>query len=196
MANQRADARRNYERILEVAGTVVAEQGTQASLREVARRADVGLGTLYRHFPTREALLEVLLRQRFDGLADRARSLEDSQDPGVALEQWLRQFLAGSTTYRGLAASMLATIEDEGSPLHASCHAMREAVGRLLTLAQEAGQVRSDVDRTDLFALVSALGWISDQTPTMADRTNHLFGLIMDALRPQQPIEEFPSESD
>jgi AcrR family transcriptional regulator len=183
MANQRADARRNYERILEVAGTVVAEQGTQASLREVARRADVGLGTLYRHFPTREALLEVLLRQRFDGLADRARSLEDSQDPGAALEQWLRQFLAGSTTYRGLAASMLATIEDEGSPLHASCHAMREAVGRLLTLAQEAGHVRSDVDRTDLFALVSAIGWLSDQAPAMADRADHLFGLVMDAVK-------------
>jgi AcrR family transcriptional regulator len=183
MASQRADARRNYERILEVAGTVVAEQGTQASLREVARRAGVGLGTLYRHFPTREALLEVLLRQRFDGLAEAARSLEDSQEPGAALERWLRQFLAGSTTYSGLAASMMATLEDQDSPLYVSCHAMRAAVARLLTRAQDAGHIRSDVDRTDLFALVSAIGWLSDQTPVMADRADHLFGLIMDALR-------------
>jgi AcrR family transcriptional regulator len=182
MTSQRADARRNYERILDVAGTVVTEQGTQASLREIARRAGVGLGTLYRHFPTREALLEVLLRQRFDGLAEKARSLEDSREPGAALEQWLRQFLAGSTTYRGLAASLMATIEDEDAPLYASCHAMREAVGRLLTRAQDAGHVRSDVDRTDLFALVSAIGWLSDQAPMMADRAEHLFALIMDAI--------------
>jgi AcrR family transcriptional regulator len=182
MTSQRADARRNYERILEVAGTVVAEQGTQASLREVARRAGVGLGTLYRHFPTREVLLEVLLRQRFDGLAERAKSLEDSE-PDAALEQWLRQFLAGSTTYRGLAAAMMATLQDEGSPLYVSCHAMREAAGRLLTRAQAAGHVRSDVDRTDLFALVSALGWISEQAPAMADRVDYLFGLVMDAIK-------------
>lgn len=183
MASQRADARRNYERILDVAGTVVAEQGTQASLREIARRAGVGLGTLYRHFPTREALLEVLLRQRFDELAEAAQSLEDSREPGVALETWLRRFLAGSTTYRGLAASMMAMLEDEDSPLYASCHAMRAAAGRLLARAQDAGHIRSDVDRTDLFSLVSAIGWLADQTPALADRADHLFGLIMDALR-------------
>jgi hypothetical protein len=99
------------------------------------------------------------------------------------LEQWLRQFLAGSTTYRGLAAAMMATLQDEGSPLYVSCHAMREAAGRLLARAQAAGHVRSDVDRTDLFALVSALGWISEQAPVMADRVDYLFGLVMDAIR-------------
>lgn len=176
----RADARRNYERLLEAAEAVVAEQGTQASLREVARRAEVGLGTLYRHFPTRDDLLEALLRHRFDGLAAAARELAD-RPPDEALEEWLRRFLAGSTTYSGLAQSLMTT--DEGSPLYASCVAMREAAGQLLTRAQEAGHVRSDVDRLDLFGLVSALGWLADQAPVMAGRTDHLFGLIMDAVR-------------
>jgi AcrR family transcriptional regulator len=177
----RADARRNYERILEVAASVVAEQGTQASLREIARRAEVGLGTLYRHFPTRDDLLEALLRQRFDGLTEAARELAD-RPPGEALEEWLRRFLVGSTTYSGLAQSLMTT--DEGSPLYASCEAMREAAGRLLTRAQKAGHVRSDVDHFDLFGLVSALGWLADQAPeAMAGRTDHLFGLIMDAVR-------------
>jgi AcrR family transcriptional regulator len=180
MVNQRADARRNYERILEVAESVVAEQGTQASLREVARRAGVGLGTLYRHFPTRDALLEVLLRQHFDDLAEAARELSAGQ-PVEALEEWLRRFLAGSTTYRGLAQLLMTA--DASSPLDASCQAMREAAGQLLVRAQEAGHVRSDLDRTDVFALVSALSWIAEQAPALADRTEYLFGLIMSAIR-------------
>jgi AcrR family transcriptional regulator len=184
---QRADAQRNRERVLRVAEAVIAEQGTQASLREIARRAQVGLGTLYRHFPSRDALLEALLRQRFDRLAETARTLEATRPPEEALRQWLRDFLAESTTYRDLATSMIATLGDENSPLAASCLAMRQEVAHLLERAQERGQVRRDVDRLDLFALVSAIGWIGDQAPSLAHRSDHLFSLIMDALRPTSP---------
>jgi AcrR family transcriptional regulator len=180
---QRADAQRNYERILDVARTVVAEQGTQASLREIARRAEVGLGTLYRHFPTRDALLETLLRNGFDRLATRAAALDGTHPPDQALMAWLRDFTAGSTTYHGLAASMMATLGDESSPLHASCLAMREAATRLLERAQDSGHIRPDIDGTDLFALVSAVGWIADQAPSIAARREHLFSLVMDGLR-------------
>jgi AcrR family transcriptional regulator len=162
---------------------VVAEQGTQASLREIARRADVGLGTLYRHFPTRDALLEALLREMYDQLADRARTLEETRPPEPALREWLQEFLAGSTTYRGLSAAMIATLDDETSPLHASCSALRTAAARLLERAQTAGLVRPDVDRTDLFALVSAIGWIGEEAPSLAPRWPHLFELVMDAIR-------------
>jgi AcrR family transcriptional regulator len=179
---QRADAQRNYERILTVARTVVSEQGTQASLREIARRAEVGLGTLYRHFPTRDALLETLLRQGFDRLAAQAASLEGTRSPDHALMEWLRDFTAGSTAYRGLAASMMATLGDEYSPLHASCLAMREAAARLLKRAQDSGHIRPDVEGTDLFALVSAVCWIADQAPSIAARREHLFSLVMDGL--------------
>ncbi|GIH49070.1 transcriptional regulator, TetR family [Microbispora rosea] len=179
---QRADAQRNYERILEVARTVVEEQGTQASLRDIARRAEVGMGTLYRHFPTREALLEALLRQRFDTLAARAEQLEGAGDSHEALRRWLQEFLRGASAYRGLTASMMTTIGDEGSALHASCSAMREAAGRLVKRAQDDGRIRPDVDGMDVFALISAVGWIAEQGPVVAERRDHLFSLVLDGL--------------
>ncbi|MFF5207242.1 TetR/AcrR family transcriptional regulator [Streptosporangium sp. NPDC000396] len=179
---QRADAQRNRDRILEVARTVIGEQGTQASLRDIARRAGVGLGTLYRHFPTRDALLETLLGQRFDRLAEKAALIEDTRPPDEALTEWLREFTAGATVYRGLVTSMMATLEDEGSPLHASCLAMRTAAARLLERAQDSGHIRPDIDGTDLFALINAVGWIADQAPSIATRREHLLSLVMDGL--------------
>ncbi|MEV4098231.1 TetR/AcrR family transcriptional regulator [Streptosporangium saharense] len=182
---QRADAQRNRARILQVAQAVVAEQGTQASLRDIARRSGVGLGTLYRHFPTRDELLEALLRDRFDRLAARAASLEATRSPEDALTEWLGAFVVGATAYRGLAASMMATLGDENSSLHASCLAMRQAGSRLLRNVQDAGIIRPDVDGTDLFALVNAVSWIAEQAPSLAARREHLFALVIDGLRYQ-----------
>jgi AcrR family transcriptional regulator len=182
MAEQRADARRNRERILEVAHTVVTEQGTDASLRDVARRAGIGLGTLYRHFATREALLEALVGARFTRLGNRAAELGAQEPPGVALETWLREFVAGAGAYRGLSSALMATQTDPQSPLHVSCDAMRAAVATLLAGAQRAGHVRPDVDGADVFALVSALSWVVEQAPAVAERRDHLFRLVMDGL--------------
>ena len=179
---KRADALRNRARILEVARTVVEEQGTQASLRDISRRSGVGMGTLYRHFPTRDELLEALLGEGFDRLAARAAALEESAAPYDALTEWLGDFVGGATAYRGLAASMMATLGDETSSLYASCHAMRQAAARLLERAQEDGRIRPDVDGTDLFALVGAISWIADQAPAIADRREHLFSLVLDGL--------------
>jgi AcrR family transcriptional regulator len=178
----RADAQRNYEHLLEVARAVVAEQGTDASLRDIARRAGVGLGTLYRHFPTRDALLEALLRKVFDKLTEKARELEESRSAREALVSWIGNFTAGVGTYRGVSSSMMSTLQDKTSPLHASCLAMRQAAGRLLKRAQDAGDVRPDVDGTDLFALINAVVWIADQAPSIAARREHLLSLVMDGL--------------
>ncbi|MGW0803993.1 TetR/AcrR family transcriptional regulator [Nonomuraea sp. NPDC002799] len=187
----RADARRNRERLLAVAAVVVAERGTDASLRDIARRAEVGLGTLYRHFPTREALLEALLGDRFDRLAERAETLTAQGAPGEALTEWLHDFVRGAGAYRGLAASMMSTLSDPTSPLYGSCHTMRAAAGRLLERAQAAGHIRGDIDGLDLFALVNALSWITDQAPALAERREHLFSLVMDGLAP--PEKDHPS---
>ncbi|MEU6717069.1 helix-turn-helix domain-containing protein [Nonomuraea sp. NPDC046802] len=191
---QRADAQRNYERILSVAKAVVGEQGTQASLRDIARRADVGMGTLYRHFPTREALLQELLRQGFDRLAAKAASLESSDEPDQALAEWLQDLMRGMAAYRGLPGSMMTTLLDEGTPLYASCATMRVAAGRLLKRAQGHGHIRPDVDGTDLFALVNAVGWIADQAPALAARQEHLFTLIMDGLSLRHPASSDAAE--
>jgi len=177
----RADARKNYDHLLAVARDVVTEQGAHASLRDVARRADVGLGTLYRHFSTREALLEALLGASFDELAAQATVLETSDSPGDALVSWLRDCVACAHEYRGVVALMMAAIDDTESALHASCAGMRAAGTRLLTRAQAAGVARTDLDGTDLFALVGALAWLNDQ-PSSAPRADHLFDVIASAI--------------
>jgi AcrR family transcriptional regulator len=97
----RADARKNYEHLLTVAREVVTEQAADASLRDIARRAGVGMGTLYRHFPRREVLLDALLRASFDELTARADELEESAPPAEALTSWLREAVAVAHEYRG-----------------------------------------------------------------------------------------------
>ncbi|MFD9585119.1 TetR/AcrR family transcriptional regulator [Streptomyces sp. NPDC059980] len=177
----RADARKNRDHLLAVAGAVIAEQGVDASMRDIARRADVGLATLLRHYPTREALLEALLHTSFDELTAKAGELETSSSPADALAAWLRDCVAWTTEYRGVTVLMAAAIDDTESALHASCVTLRAAGARLLTRAQEAGAARTDVDGADLFALVAALAWLGDQPP-LAPRADHLFDLVANAL--------------
>ena len=177
----RADAKKNYDLLLSVARDVVAEQGAEASLRDIARRAEVGLGTLYRHFPTRDALFEALLRDGFDAQAARAATLEQADSAADALVAWLRQTVAMAHELRGVIAVMVAAIDAPDSALHGSCVAMKAAGTRLLVRAQAAGTARSDVDGADLFALVGALAWLGDQ-PALAPRADHLFKLIAGAL--------------
>jgi AcrR family transcriptional regulator len=177
----RADAKKNYDHLLAVARDVVAEQGVDASLRDVARRAGVGLGTLYRHFPTREALLEALLRTGFDELTAKAARVATSSSPDDALVSWLRDFVVGAHEYRGVAASMMSAIEDPKSALHASCVTMKAAGTQLLARAQAEGVARADLDGADLFALAAALAWLGDQ-PSHAARADHLFEVIASAI--------------
>ena len=177
----RADARKNRDHLLAVAGAVITEQGVDASLRDIARRADVGLATLLRHYPTREALLEALLRTSFDELTAKAGVLETSSSPDDALVSWLRDFVACAHNYRGVVALMVTAIEDAQSALHASCVTMRAAGTRLLARAQADGMARTDIDGTDLFALAGSLAWLNDQ-PSLAPRTDHLFDVVASAI--------------
>ncbi len=177
----RADARRNYDHVLAVAREVLTEEGAEASLRNVARRADVGMGTLYRHFPTREALLEALLHGTFGELEAQADELESAADPAQALLVWFRDCVAATHEYRGVLTPMMAAIEDPESALHASCVALRAAGARLLARAQEAGVARPDLDGTDLFALIAALAWLHDQ-PATTTRADHLLDVVAGAM--------------
>jgi AcrR family transcriptional regulator len=182
----RADAKKNYDHLLAVARAVITEQGADASLRDVARRADVGLGTLYRHFPSREALLEALLRARFDELAAKVDKLAASNSSKDALVSWLHDIVSCNRAYHGIVVSLMAAIADPKSALHASCVAMRTAGTRLLTRAQAEGMARTDIDGADLFALVGALAWLGDQ-PSLAPRADHLFGIIANAILTNPP---------
>src|SRR6266851_4575180 len=117
----RADARRNYERLLSAAAAAFAEHGADdVSLEEIARRAGVGIGTLYRHFPTRQALLEAVYRDQVDLLSRRAEKLLGAESPGDALADWLRALVKFSSTKRSLTTALLATLGKD-SDLLSSC---------------------------------------------------------------------------
>jgi AcrR family transcriptional regulator len=194
----RADARKNYSHLLAVARDVVAEHGADASMRDIARRADVGLATLFRHFPTREALFEALLRKNLDALTQRAGDLEASNPPDEALLSWFRDGVAFVQSYRGVVALMAAAHADPDSALHVSCAAVHSAGARLLLHAQAEGTARSDIDGDDLFALMSALGWLAGQ-PSFAPRADHLFDVIASAIltnRSSNDVEKQRAESD
>ena len=180
---QRVDARRNFGRLLEVAAQSFADHGTEASLRDIARQAGVGIGTLYRHFPTRDDLLEALLHSRFDRLRNLADDLLASAEPFDALAGWLGELVAGTGTYRGLPEAVLAALRDEQSQLHASCEAMRAAGGRLLQRAQTAGVVREDVVIGEVLALAAGLAWAGRNTSPLAEATGKLLAVTLDGLR-------------
>jgi AcrR family transcriptional regulator len=182
----RADAKKNYSHLLAVAGEVVAEHGADASMRDIARRADVGLATLLRHFPTREALFEALLRMNVDVLMQQADELEASSSPDDALVSWFREAVAFTHSYSGVCELMASAHDDPDSALHALSNALRTVGARLLQRAQAEGTARADMDGVDLFALMSALGWLVGQ-PGFAPRGDHLFDLITSAILTTRP---------
>jgi AcrR family transcriptional regulator len=182
----RADAKKNYSHLLAVAGDVVAEHGADASMRDIARRAEVGLATLLRHFPTREALFEALLRMNVDVLMQQAEELEASSSPDDALVSWFREAVAFTHSYSGVCELMASAHDDPDSALHALSTALRTVGARLLQRAQAEGTARADMDGVDLFALMSALGWLVGQ-PGFATRGDHLFDLITSAILTTRP---------
>jgi AcrR family transcriptional regulator len=178
----RADARRNYERLVEEATRAFAARGVEASLEEIARNAGVGIGTLYRHFPTREALVETVLRGRFDDQAATARELLTSPEPLKALKSWLAGLGRSSATYRGLPELMVDVLNDETSPLYASCHAMQDGVSHLVDRAQAAGELKADVTAHELLVLLHALSWASEHLS--GDKgLDRLLDLVFDGLQ-------------
>jgi len=177
----RADARKNYDHILSVAREVVSENGPDASMRDIARRADVGLATLLRHFPTREALYEALLCTNLDGLTHKAGELQTSDLPDEALKTWFREWVAFAQSYRGVVSLMAAAHTNPESALYAACAAVHSASARLLLRAQAGGTARSDMNGDDLFALMAALGWAVDQ-PSFAPRADQLFRILASAI--------------
>jgi AcrR family transcriptional regulator len=177
----RADAIKNYNHLLAVAREVVAEHGADASMRDIARRAEVGLATLLRHFPTRETLFEALLRESLDALTQKAGELETAHPPDAALVSWFREGVAFVQGYNGVVALMASAHADPNSALYATCAAVHSAGARLLLRAQAEGTARADMDGGDLFGLMSALGWLVGQ-PSFAPRADHLFDLIAGAI--------------
>ncbi len=166
----RADARRNYERLLAVASETFAERGSDdVSLEEIARQAGVGIGTLYRHFPTRPALLEAVYRDQVEALGVLAGKLLAAESPTAALAEWMRALVGFSVSKRGLTRELLGD-----SPFLPVCKTViRESSSALLERAQRAGAARADLTGSDLqrmaHGLVTAAEYGADD-PGLLDR--------------------------
>jgi AcrR family transcriptional regulator len=180
----RADARRNYDAIVAAAGQAVARSGAEASLEEIARRAGVGSATLHRHFPTRQALLEAVFRDRVAALCALAEARLVAADPGGAFVAWLHDVGAHAAANRGLAAALLNGTADPS--LGTTCHQLIDAAGgALLDRAVAAGAVRPGVGVADLLMLVNAISLATERDADGAAEAERLLALTVEGIRPR-----------
>ncbi|MFB4272964.1 TetR/AcrR family transcriptional regulator [Nonomuraea sp. GTA35] len=175
----RADARRNYDRLLASAKDAFAQYGADASLDDIARDAGVGNATLYRHFPSREALLDAVFRDRVELLCAQADDLLTAPSSGEALAVWLRALIVHVATYRGLATWLMSVAAGPGWALNSCQESIRAAGTALLNRAQQDGTVRPDISAPQLLRLTNAIALVTEQTPEDADQ---LLSLMMDGL--------------
>ena len=184
----RADAVRNRERVLDAAKVVFNAGGPEASLEAVAKRAGVGIGTLYRHFPTREALFEAVYRREVQQLGELSDQLRNDASPVDALRRWLRSNVELVATKKGMLAA-LALVAYNSSELYADTFSrLTKAAGTLLSRAVEAGEVRSDVSPEDLLRALIGMCYMHD-TPGWQDSVMRLLDIFVDGLRVQPPTK-------
>jgi len=176
---KRADARRNYEKVLAAAREAFAEGGESTALEEIARRAGVGIGTLYRHFPNRQALIEALYVGEVEDICRSAAELNEA-DPWKALEEWFERFIGYMATKQALAAELLNYL-DRDNELFKVCRTSLWAAGEpLLARAQEAGVVRPDVTIGDVIPMVMGIAKIPTTDP---EQNAHMLRIALDGLR-------------
>jgi AcrR family transcriptional regulator len=175
----RADARRNYEKVLAAAREAFAEGGESTSLEEIARRAGVGIGTLYRHFPNRQALLEALYMGEVEEMC-RAASEIDREDPWDALEEWFERFMGFLATKRALSHELVNYVDPDAPLFQTSRAALFDAGRPLLERAQAAGVVRDDVSFPDVMQMVIG---IAKSTAADPSKTDHILRIALDGLR-------------
>jgi AcrR family transcriptional regulator len=184
----RADAARNRERVLEAAKVVFSAGGPEASLEAVARTASVGIGTLYRHFPTREALFEAVYRHEVQHLADLAERLKQQAQPIEALRQWMRSNVKFVATKKGMSAALTLAAYKNSELFSYSFDRLTRAVGGLLDRAIAASEIRADITPEDLLRALVGMCYMHDQ-PGWQTSVLRLVDVFVDGLsiRPVKP---------
>ena len=178
----RTDALRNRDRVLEAARRVFSAGGPEASLETVAKTAGVGIGTLYRHFPTREALFEAVYRREVQQLADLTKRLEEEAEPIEALRQWMRSFVEFVATKKGMSAALAFAVSKESGLFSYSSDLLTRAVGELLRRAGTAGEIRNDISPEDLLRALVGMCYTHDQ-PGWQKNVLRLVDVFVDGLR-------------
>lgn len=186
MPIQRADARRNYARLLAVAEQEIAAHGAEASLEQIARVAGVGSATVRRHFPSRHALLDAVFRGVVESLGARARDLSDAADARAALLEWLRAVNGSVATIRGLAIALTRDCAADPAEAHEHCAttALTEAGGPLVRRAARDGAVAPEVTIGDLLALITGIALATEHHPDPAADADRLLDLALAGISP------------
>ncbi|HEY3879836.1 MAG TPA: TetR/AcrR family transcriptional regulator [Trebonia sp.] len=176
----RADARRSRAKLLDAATAAFADTGADAPLEDIARRAGVGIGTLYRHFPTRVDLQAAVYRSQVETVCAAADQYMSSASPDQALSGWLRAMAAYLATKRGLSRVLVEALGRDSQLITSCWDAMNGAAERLMTRAQQSGTLRNDIKPIDVLRLVHGIVIATEQAPGETDR---LLGLMLDGLR-------------
>jgi AcrR family transcriptional regulator len=179
----RADARRNRQRVLDVAEAVFADQGLDVPIDEIARRAELGVGTLYRHFPTKEALFAAIVVGRIERATVHAIELARAEPAGEVFFEFLSYLLAQGASKKDFVDALAGSGVDLHRAVAPSRRVFRTAVGKLLTRARAAGAVRDDVTLDDILALVAGLFTAIERHPGPARARDHLLAILCDGLR-------------
>jgi AcrR family transcriptional regulator len=178
----RKDAARNHDALLAAATEAYAEKGVDCSLEEIARRAGVGIGTLYRHFPTRDALNEAVYRREVEALCDGAAALQADATPVEALAAWMRSFAGYVARKRGMATALKSALGPDNELFTYSHRRIRAALGQLVGAAVAAGDIRADVDSDDLLRAMSGI-CMATENQGVPDRVARIVDLLVDGLR-------------
>jgi AcrR family transcriptional regulator len=179
----RADARRNYDRIVEVAREVFREQGYDASLDEVAKRAGVGPGTLYRHFPKRENLLDAMMQSWMDRVDEAAeKALATEGPPRDLLVAWLRAYVQLISLHKGGPAKITSALGDEKSPIVSKCRTLTSAAERVVDHLAEEGALRPGVDAVTMCRLVGGVAVVADQSDLDEGAVAPLLEVVADGM--------------
>jgi AcrR family transcriptional regulator len=178
----RADARRNRDKLVRVAGLAFAEHGIDTSLEQIAERAGVGIGTLYRHFPTREHLVEVVYAREVQALCQAADELAKNHPPDMALGLWMQRFVDYIAAKRGMAVSLKLLLASNSEFFAEASGKIPAALQRLIDAAKANGSIRADIDSSDLLNALSGI-YGAPQTPDWRERSKRMVALLMDGLR-------------
>lgn len=179
----RADARRNYDRIVEVAREVFREQGYDASLDEVAKRAGVGPGTLYRHFPKRENLLDAIMQSWVDRVTETAdKALAHEGSDRDLLVNWFEEYVALISQHKGGPAKLTSAMGDPDSPIRTKCQVLADANGRVLDRLREDGALRESVEPIQVCRLIGGVATVADQSDLEPAAVRPLIEVVADGL--------------
>lgn len=179
----RADAQRNRDKLIEAARKAFREHGYDTSLDDIAKRAGVGPGTLYRHFPTRDDLIDAVMRDWADRVrADAESVVAAGASPRETLTDWFSRFLDNVGVYHGVAAKVMSAMDDTGSPIYRKCQVLADANRQVLEADHVRPAVRPGVDAREVLRLVSGVSVAVDQAGLGADQTEPMLRIVLDGV--------------